>query len=188
MLDFGILRESDGQLKFRHRDFAVVAYVNGSENGLDSLNKEDIIFPTFSRTLMTILEALASKTKNVRWNFYVEQGNVTSQIESLWRIEKLPVDLSPIAKVSIKLFLPKIEEEDVNKTAEKFQKEAKLPDNKGISESQRKSIELGADESAIVLHGVPGSGKTFSGVERIIYRQANLFTSGIRTLEHWLFH
>ena len=69
----------------------------------------------------------------------------------------------------------------MNKTAEKFQKEAKkLPDNKGISESQRKSIELGADRSAIVLHGVPGSGKTFSGVERIIYRQANLFTSGIR--------
>lgn len=181
MLDFGILRESDGQLKFRHRDFAVVAYVNGSENGLDSLNKEDIIFSYFFPHSEDFPGSSSEQNQERRIEFLRRTGNVTSQIESLWKIEKLPVDLSIIAKVSIKLFLPKIEEEEVNKPAETSQKQVKkLPDNKGISESQRKSIELGADRSAIVLHGVPGSGKTFSGVERIIYRQVNLFTSGIR--------
>ena len=181
MLDFGILRESDGQLKFRHRDFAVVAYVNGSENGLDSLKKEDTIFAYFFPHSEDFPGSSSEQNHYRRMEFLRRTGNVPSQIQSLWKIERLPVDLSIIAKVSIKLFLPKIEEEDLNNTVETLQKPVKqLPDNKGISESQRKSIELGADRSAIVLHGVPGSGKTFSGVERIIYRQAKLFTSGIR--------
>ena len=41
---FGILRESDGEKKFRHRDFAVIAYVEGSPMKLGNLDKEDTIF------------------------------------------------------------------------------------------------------------------------------------------------
>ena len=37
------------------------------------------------------------------------------------------------------------------------------------------ALTLGANERAIVLHGVPGSGKTFTGVERIIVNQVRLF-------------
>ena len=44
---FGILRESDGEKKFRHRDFAVIAYVQGSPSGLESIDKKDTIFSYF---------------------------------------------------------------------------------------------------------------------------------------------
>ncbi len=48
-------------------------------------------------------------------------------------------------------------------------------EHKGLSESQMDALTLGANERAIVLHGVPGSGKTFTGVERIIVNQVRLF-------------
>ena len=63
---------------------------------------------------------------------------------------------------------------------------AELPLNKGISPLQRKSIELRRDKSAIVLHGVPRSGKTFSGVERILFRQAKQYSQGAK-IPYWLF-
>ena len=59
-----------------------------------------------------------------------------------------------------------------------MKKREHLPENKGISTRQREAIELRQDKSAIVLHGVPGSGKTFSGVERILYRQATQYRKG----------
>lgn len=163
---FGILRESDGEKKFRHRDFAVIAYVEGSPMKLGNLDKEDTIFSYFFPHPQ--YHAKSSSRENVERieDFLRRTGNVTSQIESLWTLPEIPPDLHKIAIISIDRFLMK--------------PRAELPANKGISPLQRKSIELRRDKSAIVLHGVPGSGKTFSGVERILFRQAKQYSQGAK--------
>ena len=100
-------------------------------------------------------------------------GNVTSQIDALWKLEEIPLEINKIAEISIDRFLMK--------------KREQLPENKGISTRQREAIELRQDKSAIVLHGVPGSGKTFSGVERILYRQTLSTGRDRNILSHWSF-
>ena len=168
LLAFGILRESDGEKKFRHRDFAVIAYVNGSDSGILDLNKTDTIFSYFFPHPDFFPESTSDQDSTRMQDFLRRTGNVTSQIESLWTLPKLYHDMPDIARKSITLILMKESETETKHI------------NKGISGKQRQSIELGQDKTSIVLHGVPGSGKTFSGVERIIYRQANLFSEGIR--------
>ncbi|DAC18257.1 MAG TPA: hypothetical protein D7I06_02000, partial [Candidatus Poseidoniales archaeon] len=161
---FGILRESDGEKKFRHRDFAVIAYVQGSTNGLETLDKRDTIFSYFFPHPKHHDNSSLDEEKERIDDFLRRTGNVTSQINALWKLDELPLDINKIAEISITRFLMKNREQ--------------LPENKGISTKQRAAIELRQDRSAIVLHGVPGSGKTFSGVERILYRQATQYRKG----------
>ena len=163
---FGLLRESDGDKKFRHRDFAVIAYVEGSPTKLYALDKSDTIFSYFFPHPSHHVNSSAQDNDERIEDFLRRTGNVTSQIDALWNLREIKPDLHKIAVDSIDKFLMK--------------PRAELPDNKGISSLQKKAIELRRGESAIVLHGVPGSGKTFSGVERILFRQANQYKKGTR--------
>ena len=150
LLAFGILRESDGEKKFRHRDFAVIAYVIGSDSGILDLNKTDTIFSYFFPHPDFFPESTSDQDSTRMQDFLRRTGNVTSQIESLWTLPKLYHDMPDIARKSISLILMKESETETKHI------------NKGISGKQRQSIELGQDKTSIVLHGVPGSGKTFS--------------------------
>ena len=46
---------------------------------------------------------------------------------------------------------------------------------KSLSELQAKAITSGAI-GAVILHGVPWLGKTYGGIERILYRQRSVFS------------
>ena len=47
---------------------------------------------------------------------------------------------------------------------------------KSLSKLQAKAIASGANRRAVILHGVPGSGKTYGGIERILFRQRSVFS------------
>jgi hypothetical protein len=170
----GIMRKTEDGMKFRHRDFAVIAYVRGSPNGLNGLFesgvnfqlKDDILFKHFFPT--EVLDT-NNQTEIVE-DFLRRTGNIVSQLNVLSDMKVVPKEINYIAKTSLnKMRLVEYESS---------QSRPDLGHDKGLSKSQVQSLTLGNGERAIVLHGVPGSGKTFSGVERILIRQAALHKEG----------
>ena len=171
----GIMRKTEDGMKFRHRDFAVIAYVTGSPEGLNGLFesgdnfqlKDDILFKHFYPT-----EVLGTNQQiEIVEDFLRRTGNIVSQLNIISEMTVVPKEINYIAKTSL------------NKMRfveyESAQSQPELGHVKGLSESQVQSLNEGRlGKRAIVLHGVPGSGKTFSGVERILIRQAALHKEG----------
>ena len=157
----GILRNTEEGKKFRHRDFAMIAFVSGSPNGLEGLFldkdvtiKDDILFKHFFPSEHT-------KNGEVVDDFLRRTGNVISHLDYLANPPKLSKLKHNVPRRAL------IKADRLPKPGPK--------EHKGLSESQMDALTLGANERAIVLHGVPGSGKTFTGVERIIVNQVRLF-------------
>ena len=156
---FGILREGR---KFRHRDFATIAYVTGSKNGLEGLRNEqnDILLKHFFP--YTVLDNTGALRENesdaVIDDFLRRTGNMMSQLKIFDKETDIPKNI--IAQMS-----------DLRKDDSAF-------NNKGLSSSQKRSLKLGEIDICTVLHGVPGSGKTYSGVEFMLVHQAQAISEG----------
>ena len=156
---FGILREGR---KFRHRDFATIAYVTGCDSGLEGLRNEnnDILFKHFFP--YTVLDSSGELIKNesdvVIDDFLRRTGNMMSQLKIFDKETDVPKNI--IAQMS-----------ELRKDDSSF-------NNKGLSASQERSLMLGEIDVCTVLHGVPGSGKTYSGVEFMLVHQARAISEG----------
>jgi len=143
LIQLGILRASN---KFRHRDFAVIAYICGA-NGLKKLEdreKEDVLFQHFYQT-----EKIEAVEEFIR-----RTGNITALIEPLYSFPGYPTNL--LAKRSKMIF-----------------DDQKGRFEKGLSRTQIRAMSSGQHVRPIILKGFPGTGKTYTGVERILIRQAN---------------
>ncbi len=156
---FGILREGR---KFRHRDFATIAYVTGCDNGLEGLRSEndDILFKhLFPYTVLDRSGALKENESDaVIDDFLRRTGNMMSQLKIFDKETDVPKN--HIALMS------------------ELRKDGSVRSNKGLSASQYKSLTLGEIDLCTVLHGVPGSGKTYSGVEFMLVHQAQAISEG----------
>ena len=90
LVQLGILRATN---KFRHRDFAVIAYIWGSD-GLDSLKhdeKNDVLFQHF---FPTEIGFDSSNTQNMIIEEFIRRtGNITAQIEPLCSTHDYPTNL-----------------------------------------------------------------------------------------------
>jgi len=144
LTQLGILRASD---KFRHRDFAVIAYICGAKGlkELEEREKEDVLFHHFvaNPTELMIIEEFIRRT-----------GNITALIEPLYSFPGYPTNL--LAKRSKMIF-----------------DDQKGRFEKGLSRTQIRAMSSGQNVRPIILKGFPGTGKTYTGVERILIRQAN---------------
>ncbi|DAC14551.1 MAG TPA: hypothetical protein D7I06_08755, partial [Candidatus Poseidoniales archaeon] len=151
LVQLGILRATN---KFRHRDFAVIAYIWGSD-GLDSLKhdeKNDVLFQHF---FPTEIGFDSSNTQNMIIEEFIRRtGNITAQIEPLCSTHDYPTNL--LATRSKMIF-----------------DDQKGQFEKGLSRTQVKVLRAGENLRPIILKGFPGTGKTYTGVERILIRQAN---------------
>ena len=174
---FGIFRTGN---KFRHRDFATIAYIEGCEKGLEGLSegdKDDVIFQHFFPN--AVLEKGNKRLSNdsqihVINEFLRRNGNILSVIEPVKSITQEPEYYIPkrscqIAEKPLSLVEPKI-------------KLNRLDKQKSIEKLSVSQINLLIDgsnsEHCTILRGFPGTGKTYTGVESIISRQASLFSSG----------
>ena len=172
---YGIFRDKN---KFRHRDFATIAFIEGSGNrglvDMDSNHKNDILFQPYFPNI--VLE-------NNRKDFKTENGRLIIE-EFLRRNGNILVHLDPINNF--------IDEYTLNKSNHDSLKDYYIPirsmeihgiilkkDTDDLSNSQIEALTLGrGSHNSIVLKGFPGTGKTYTGVEAIIIRQASLYRSG----------
>jgi len=162
---FGILREG---FKFRHRDFATSAYVNGCPGGLNELSdsdSNDILFKHYFPT--SVIDSSGQKlvdgsgnTSSIIRDFIRRNGNIISQVEPVISAKNFP-DYFLMKKV--------MEEAELLIQGDKAD---------GLSADQIKALKHSKSNRTIVLKGFPGTGKTFTGVERIIIRQVSLFNAG----------
>ena len=151
LVQLGILRSTN---KFRHRDFSVIAYICGAQ-GLSKIqdqDRQDVLFQHFYPT-----EIGSNSTENQ--NMIIEEfirrtGNITAQIEPLRSIYDYPSNL--LATRSKMIF-----------------DDQKGRFEKGLSRTQVSVLSSGQNLRPIILKGFPGTGKTYTGVERILIRQAN---------------
>lgn len=143
LTQLGILRASN---KFRHRDFAVIAYICGAKGlkELEDREKEDVLFQHFYQT-----EKIEAVEEFIR-----RTGNITALIEPLYSFSDYPTNL--LAKRSKMIF-----------------DDQKGRFEKGLSRTQIRAMSSGQNVRPIILKGFPGTGKTYTGVERILIRQAN---------------
>ena len=174
---FGIFRTGN---KFRHRDFATIAYIEGCENGLQGLSEEDkrdVIFQHFfpNSVLEKGNKRLSDDSQiHVVNEFLRRNGNILSVIEPVKSITQEPEYYIPkrscqIAEKPLSPLEPK----------DKFGRPDKLKSIEKLSTSQIDLLIDGSNsEHCTILRGFPGTGKTYTGVESIISRQASLFSSG----------
>jgi len=178
---FGILREG---CKFRHRDFATISYVEGcGESGLQSMNekdKSDILFKHFfpnsvlqigNQKIEKDTESSSEDGQSIIGEFIRRNGNVLVYLNP---IDNLIQQLRKSTKPSVdepwdKYFIPKIS----------MNIYGIITPTDDLSSSQIQALMLGQEsEHSIILKGYPGSGKTYTGVEAIIFRQAQLHRLG----------
>ena len=151
---------------FRHRDFATIAYVEGSKgrnlSGLsENRDNEDILFRHFFPLDAVHEEIDKTNQRSIIYDFLRRTGDLIIQSDYYWNLHDDPKN--PIAKMA-RDRSPVITGRISNTT------------QKSLSELQAKAITSGANRRAVILHGVPGSGKTYGGIERILYRQRSVFS------------
>ena len=151
LVQLGILRSTN---KFRHRDFAVIAYICGAQ-GLSKIqdhDRQDVLFPAF---LSNQIGSNSTENQNMIIEEFIRRtGNITAQIEPLRSIYDYPSNL--LATRSKMIF-----------------DDQKGRFEKGLSRTQVSVLSSGQNLRPIILKGFPGTGKTYTGVERILIRQAN---------------
>lgn len=150
LVQLGILRSTN---KFRHRDFSVIAYICGAQ-GLSLIrdhDREDVLFQHF---YPTEIGSDSSENGDIIEEFIRRTGNIMAQIEPLRSIYDYPSNL--LATRSKMIF-----------------DDQKGRFEKGLSRTQVSVLSSGQNLRPIILKGFPGTGKTYTGVERILIRQAN---------------
>jgi len=187
---YGVFREGG---KFRHRDFATIAFVEGC-GGLERMKdeeKNDILFRHFfpnsllkeenkeliddvygpaviqdfirrNGNILVHLDPIANEDRDDLWNeYYIPKKSIV--IHGI-----IPMHAEEEAEEETAL------ESSITKDPEKTNE--KIDD---LSSLQIQALRLGKQsDHSIILKGFPGSGKTYTGVEAIIIRQASLFSSG----------
>jgi hypothetical protein len=187
---YGVFREGG---KFRHRDFATIAFVEGC-GGLERMKdeeKNDILFKHFfpNSLLKEENKELIDDVYGsaVIQDFIRRNGNILVYLDpianedrdDLWNeyyIPKKSIDIHGIIPMHTEeeaeeeTALESSITEDPEKTKEKID---------DLSSLQIQALRLGQQsDHSIILKGFPGSGKTYTGVEAIIIRQASLYRSG----------
>ena len=137
---------------FRHRDFATVAYVEGAVNGLKDLESDisykDVLFQHFFplKAISKTSDSSDNFQKEVIYDFLRRTGNIIAQSSYLWDREE--EHTHPIAMASARLLNSGVKGSDKSTSHQK-----------ALSKKQKEAIELNANNRAVILHGVPGSGK-----------------------------
>jgi hypothetical protein len=190
LLAYGIFREGG---KFRHRDFATIAFIEGC-GGLERMKikeKNDILFKHFfpnsllkeeNKELIDDVDGPA-----VIQDFIRRNGNILVYLDPIANLDR--DDLwneyyIPKRSIDIHGIIPMHAEEEAE---EETALEASITDGPekakekidDLSSLQIQALSLGQQsDHSVILKGFPGSGKTYTGVEAIIIRQASLFRSG----------
>lgn len=151
---------------FRHRDFAVIAFVEGCERGLQGLEEnndhKDILFKHFFPMPNPSSDSLNHNSKKNIYDFLRRTGNIIAHSDYLWNLEENPKSLI------LKLAKEELSSGITGSKSSYYQK--------ALSISQSNAIKSGANSRSVILHGVPGSGKTYGGIERILWRQKNAYS------------
>ena len=152
---------------FRHRDFATIAYVEGCKGGnLAGLSKnednKDILFRHFFPYQAIGKKLDKTNQKNIIYDFLRRTGDLLIQSDYYWNLHDDPKN--PIAKKAR------------DRSSSHLRGKSSNSIQKSLSELQAKAIRSGANRRAVILHGVPGSGKTYGGIERILFRQRSVFS------------
>lgn len=171
----GILREGS---KFRHRDFAVVAYLHGCGLHHDSMKlknneAEDILFSFLNpikKLSLNGTEQLEDGGIQIVNDFLRRTGNIIGFINP---VKNLAIN-KDIQYIIARQSLAHKDDSDYSQLAVSNDDEAT-----GLSEDQTKALGLSEGRRSIILKGFPGSGKTYAGVERIIFRQSKQHSRGI---------
>ena len=151
LVQLGILRSTN---KFRHRDFSVIAYICGAQ-GLSKIQDQDRQDVLFQHFYPTEIGSNSKENQNMIIEEFIRRtGNITAQIEPLRSIYDYPSNL--LATRSKMIF-----------------DDQKGRFEKGLSRTQVSVLSSGQNLRPIILKGFPGTGKTYTGVERILIRQAN---------------
>ena len=163
----GILRQGN---KFRHRDFAVVAYLQGCKikNGEIKLSpgeKDDLLFSFLNPISKIYPEGTEPREANhleVINDFLRRTGNIIGHINPILKLVKQKVEIGYIiARQSL-----------IHKGDSDYE-------TIGLTPKQTEALRLSEDRRSIILKGFPGSGKTYAGVERIIFRQCKQHAKGV---------
>ena len=172
----GILREGS---KFRHRDFAVVAYLHGCRLHNDSIElrnneAEDILF-----SFLNPIKKLSPDGK-----VQLEDGGIQIVHDFLRRTGNIIGYINPVKKLAINKDIEYIiaRQSLAHKDDSDYSQLAVTNDDEeatGLSEKQTQALGLSEGRRSIILKGFPGSGKTYAGVERIIFRQSKQHSRGI---------
>ena len=171
----GILREGS---KFRHRDFAVVAYLHGCGIHYDSIELENIEAEDILFSFLNPIKKLTADGKEEKDNravdavndFLRRTGNIIGYINP---VKSLAIN-KDIQYIIARQSLAHKDDSDYSQLAVSNDDEAT-----GLSEDQTKALGLSEGRRSIILKGFPGSGKTYAGVERIIFRQSKQHSRGI---------
>lgn len=172
----GILREGS---KFRHRDFAVVAYLHGCGIHYDSIELENIEAEDILFSFMNPIKKLTVDGKEEK-----DDGAVDAVNDFLRRTGNIIGYINPVKNLAIKQDIEYIiaRQSLAHKNDSDYRQLEELNNDKesrGLSQLQTRALALSEGRRSIILKGFPGSGKTYAGVERIIFRQSKQHSQGI---------
>ena len=150
---------------FRHRDFATIAYVEGSKgrnlSGLsENRDNEDILFRHFFPLDAVHEEIDKTNQRSIIYDFLRRTGDLIIQSDYYWNLHDDPKN--PIAKMA-------------RDRSPVITGRIQIP-RKNLSASYKPKRLHPVLTGRVILHGVPGSGKTYGGIERILYRQRSVFS------------